>query len=345
MQEIVSNPRVESDRCMIVAEVAQAHDGSLGMAHAYIDAAARAGADAIKFQAHLAAEESTPDEPWRVKFSPQDATRYDYWERIQFTPEQWAGLRAHADGAGVRFLCSPFSLAAVDLLRGVGVHAWKVASGEVSNLPMLDAMLRTGLPVILSSGMSSYRELDAAVARVRAAGSDLVVMQCTSEYPCPPEKVGLNLVTELHDRYGCKTGLSDHSGTIFAGLAARMLGISVLEVHVTFSRAMFGPDVPASITFDELRELARGMRFIETALAHPVNKDEIATEKAELRRIFGKSIVAAEDLAAGTLLAEPHLALRKPGTGLPPGELPSVLGRRLRRPVQRNERLQREDIE
>jgi N,N'-diacetyllegionaminate synthase len=345
MQEVVSNPRLESDRCMIVAEVAQAHDGSLGMAHAYIDAAARAGADAIKFQAHIAAEESTPDEPWRVKFSPQDATRYDYWERIQFTPEQWAGLKAHADDAGVRFLCSPFSLAAVDLLRGVGVHAWKVASGEVSNLPMLDAMLRTGLPVILSSGMSSYGELDAAVARVRAAGSDLVVMQCTSEYPCPPEKVGLNLVTELHDRYGCKTGLSDHSGTIFAGLAARMLGISVLEIHVTFSRAMFGPDVSASITFDELRELARGMRFIETALAHPLNKDEIATEKAELRRIFGKSIVAAEDLAAGTLLAETHLALRKPGTGLPPGELPSVLGRRLRRPVQRNERLQRDDIE
>jgi len=330
---------------MIVAEVAQAHDGSLGMAHAYIDAAARAGADAIKFQAHIAAEESTPDEPWRVKFSPQDATRYDYWERIQFTPEQWAGLKAHADGAGIKFLCSPFSLAAVDLLRSVGVHAWKVASGEVSNVPMLDAMLRTGLPVILSSGMSSYGELDAAVARVRAAGSDLVVMQCTTEYPCPPEKVGLNLVTELHDRYGCKTGLSDHSGTIFAGLAARMLGISVLEVHVTFSRAMFGPDVPASVTFDELRELARGMRFIETALAHPLNKDEIATEKAELRRIFGKSIVAAADLAARTLLPETHLALRKPGTGLPPGELPSVLGRRLRRPVQRNERLQREDIE
>jgi N,N'-diacetyllegionaminate synthase len=201
------------------------------------------------------------------------------------------------------------------------------------------------LPVILSSGMSSYEELDAAVARVRAAGSDLVVMQCTSEYPCPPEKVGLNLVTELHDRYRCKTVLSDHSGTIFAGLAARMLGISVLEVHVTFSREMFGPDVPASITFEELRELARGMRFIETALAHPLDKNTIATEKAEMRRMFGKSIVAAEDLAAGTLLAEQHLALRKPGTGLPPGELPSVVGRRLRRPVYRNERLQREDVE
>jgi N,N'-diacetyllegionaminate synthase len=345
MQKVLSNPGSESDRCLIVAEVAQAHDGSLGTAHAYIDAAAGAGADAIKFQAHIAAEESTPDEPWRVKFSPQDATRYAYWERIQFTPEQWAGLKRHADDAGVKFLCSPFSLAAVDLLRRVGVHAWKVASGEVSNLPMLDAMLRTGLPVFLSSGMSSYEELDAAVARGQAAGSDLVVMQCTSEYPCPPEKVGLNLVTELHDRYGCRTGLSDHSGTIFAGLAARMLGISVLEIHVTFSRAMFGPDVPASITFEELRELARGMRFIETALAHPLNKDEIATEKAEMRRMFGRSIVAAEDLAAGTLLAEQHLALRKPGTGLPPGELPSVVGRTLRRAVQRNERLQREDVE
>ena len=332
-------------RCMIVAEVAQSHDGSLGMAHAFVDAAARAGADAIKFQAHIAAEESTPDEPWRVKFSPQDETRYEYWERMQFSEEQWAGLKEHADRAGIKFLCSPFSMAAVDMLRRVGVHAWKVASGEVGNAPMLDAMLETRLPIILSSGMSSYAELDAAVARVKAAGSDLVVLQCTSEYPCPPEKVGLNLITELQQRYGCAAGLSDHSGTIFAGLAARVLGIEVLEIHVAFSREMFGPDVPASIMFEELRELVRGIRFIESALSHPLKKDDVAAEKAEMRRIFGKSIVAASDLAVGTVLEQGHLALRKPGTGLPPGELPAVVGRTLRRAMKRNQRLQIEDLE
>jgi N-acetylneuraminate synthase len=330
---------------MIVAEVAQSHDGSLGMAHAFVDAVARSGADAIKFQAHIAAEESTPDEPWRVKFSPQDATRYEYWERMQFSEEQWAGLKAHADRAGIKFLCSPFSMAAVDMLRRVGVHTWKVASGEVGNVPLLDAMLETGLPIVLSSGLSSYAELDAAVARVKAGGAELVVLQCTSEYPCPPEKVGLNLITELRERYGCATGLSDHSGTVFAGLAARVLGIEMLEIHVAFSREMFGPDVPASVTFEELRELVRGIRFIESALAHPLKKDEVAAEKAEMRRIFGKSIVATSDLPAGTVLAPGHLALRKPGTGLTPGELPAVVGRTLRHAIKRNQRLQIEDLE
>src|SRR5262245_60624614 len=119
--------------CWIVAEVAQAHDGSLGMAHAYIDAIGNAGADAVKFQTHIAAAESTPNEPWRVKFSPQDATRYDYWKRMEFTEEQWHGLKKHAVECGLEFLSSPFSVEAVDLLTRVGVAAWKVASGEINN--------------------------------------------------------------------------------------------------------------------------------------------------------------------------------------------------------------------
>ena len=124
--------------CLIIAEVAQAHDGSLGTAHAFIDAIAGAGADAVKFQTHIAAAESTPDEPWRVKFSPQDATRFDYWKRMEFTEEQWKGLKQHADECELIFLSSPFSFEAVDLLDRVGVAAWKVPSGETANAPMLD---------------------------------------------------------------------------------------------------------------------------------------------------------------------------------------------------------------
>ncbi|MCZ6674123.1 MAG: N-acetylneuraminate synthase family protein, partial [Verrucomicrobia bacterium] len=126
--------------CIIIGEVAQGHDGSLGMAHAFIEAIARAGADAVKFQTHVAAAESTPAEPWRVKFSPQDATRYQYWERMEFTEEQWCGLKKHADEKGLLFLSSPFSLQAIDLLARAGVAAWKVASGEVSSLPLLHRM-------------------------------------------------------------------------------------------------------------------------------------------------------------------------------------------------------------
>ena len=242
-------------RCLVIGEVAQAHDGSLGLAHAYIDAIADAGADAVKFQTHIAAAESTPGEPWRVRFSKQDSSRYDYWKRMEFTEEQWSGLKRHADDRGIRFLSSPFSMEAVELLVRVGVAAWKIASGEVANAPMLERVARTGLPVFLSTGMSSLAEVDEAVELLRSLGVTPVVMQCTTAYPCPPERVGLNLIPALRARYGGGVGLSDHSGTIFAGLAAATLGIDVLEVHITMSRQMFGPDVPASITTEELYRL------------------------------------------------------------------------------------------
>ena len=241
--------------CTIIAEVSQAHDGSLGMAHAFIDAAAAAGADAVKFQTHIAHAESTPAEPWRASFSSQDATRLDYWRRMEFRPEQWQGLREHAARRGLLFLSSPFSLEAVELLERLGVAGWKIASGEINHFALLDATAATGRPVMLSTGMSPLAEVDAAVERVRSHGVPLAVLQCTSLYPCPPELVGLNLIPEFRARYGCAVGLSDHSATIYPGLAAAALGIEVLEVHITLSREMFGPDVVASVTTAELRQL------------------------------------------------------------------------------------------
>lgn len=178
----------EEGKTVVVGEVAQAHDGSLGTAHAFIDAIAAAGADAVKFQTHIAAAESTPSEPWRVRFSRQDDTRYDYWKRMEFTEEQWVGLRQHAQERGLLFLSSPFSMEAVDLLIRVGVSAWKVASGEMNNREMLRRMAVSGVPVILSSGMSPLAEVDAAVEEMRANSATFAVLQCTSAYPCPAEK-------------------------------------------------------------------------------------------------------------------------------------------------------------
>ena len=180
--------------CMIVAEVAQAHDGSLGTAHAYIDAIAKAGADAVKFQTHIAAAESTPAETFRVRFSPQDATRIDYWRRLEFTREQWRGLSDHAKQAGLIFLSTPFSSEAVELLQALDVPAWKVGSGELTNLPLLEQMALTGKTMLLSSGMASWKELDEAVAVRRKAAAPVAVLQCTTAYPCPPERIGLNVV-------------------------------------------------------------------------------------------------------------------------------------------------------
>ncbi|HET9530015.1 MAG TPA: N-acetylneuraminate synthase family protein [Blastocatellia bacterium] len=332
-------------RCLIIGEVAQAHDGSLGMAHAFIDAIASAGADAVKFQTHIAAAESTPNEPWRVKFSRQDATRYDYWKRMEFTEEQWLGLKKHADERGLIFLSSPFSVEAVGLLTRVGVAAWKIASGEVSNTPMFERISATRLPILISTGMSSMSEIDSAVERVLAKGLPLAVLQCTSAYPCPPEKVGLNMISLFRDRYGCAAGLSDHSGTIYPGLAAAALGIEALEVHVTFSREMFGPDVIASITTSELRQLVEGIRFIEKMTANPVDKNLLAEETAPLRNLFTKSVVACRDLPAGTLLRAEHLAVKKPGTGIPADHIDEVIGRRLKHEVRRDEMLRVESLE
>lgn len=331
--------------CLIVAEVAQAHDGSLGMAHTYIDAVAEAGADAIKFQTHIAAAESTPAEPWRVKFSMQDTTRYDYWKRMEFTEEQWAGLKKHADERGVKFLSSPFSVEAVELLTRVGVAAWKVASGEVGNIPMFERMMTTGLPFLISTGMSPLSEIDEAVKLVKDKGRSVTVLQCTSIYPCPPEKVGLNLIPFFRGRYDCPVGLSDHSGTIYPGLAAAMLGIEALEVHVTLSREMFGPDVPASITTRELKQMVEGVRFIEKMNAHPIDKDTASAEMEVLRDLFTKSVVARVDLPAGTILREEHLALKKPGTGMPPDRMRELINRRVKRPLPADSQIRSQDIE
>jgi N-acetylneuraminate synthase len=328
-----------------VGEVAQAHDGSLDMAHAHIDAVAATGADAVKFQTHIAGAESTPGEPWRVRFSVQDETRYAYWRRMEFTEEQWRGLQRHATDRGLLFLSSPFSIEAVELLTRVGVAAWKVASGEVANSPMLDRMAATGLPFILSTGMSRLDEIDSAVARIQARGLLLTVLQCTSIYPCPAEQVGLNLIPLLHDRYGCPIGLSDHSGTVYPGLAAVTLGAEVLEVHVTLSREMFGPDVTASVTTGELRQLVEGVRFIEAMQAHPVEKDGLANTLAPVRNAFTKSVVARVDLPVGTVLKAGHLTAKKPGTGIPAARLEELVGAQLRLSVRADQVLTEADIE
>jgi N-acetylneuraminate synthase len=331
--------------CLIVAEVAQAHEGSLGMAHAFIDAAAKSGADAVKFQVHIAEAESTPDEPWRVNFSIQDRTRYDYWRRMEFNADQWVGLKQHAEEKGLLFLASPFSIEAANLLERIGTKIWKVASGEVTNTPLLDYMVRTGLPILLSTGMCTMEEIDRAVASVQKVHKNLIVMQCTTEYPCPPERVGLNLLKTFAERYGCETGLSDHSGTIFPSLAAITLGARVVEVHVTFSREMFGPDIKASITFEELAQLAQGARFIERALSSPVSKDEDARLTESVRVGFRKSIVARKNLTAGSVLTLDDMAFKKPGKGIAPNRYLELVGKVIKRDIAANELISESDIE
>lgn len=331
--------------CLIIGEVAQAHDGSLSLAHAFIDAIANAGADAVKFQTHIADAESTPDEPWRIKFSLQDISRYDYWRRMEFTKDQWYSLAEHANSRGLLFLSSPFSITAARLLQKVGVAAWKVASGEITNWPMLDCMAESGLPFLLSTGMSPIEEIDTSVNWFKVRNLPFLVFQCTTSYPCPPEKVGLNMLPFFKERYNCPIGLSDHSGTIFPGLAATTLGIQALEVHVTLSREMSGPDVHASVTTRELKQLVEGVHFIEKMCIQPVDKNQMAVDMIPLRNLFTKSLVADIDLKSGTILRKEFLAAKKPGTGIPISRLNEFIGRKLIRDIAANEQLLETDVE
>ena len=331
--------------CFLVAEVAQAHDGSLGAAHAYIDAAADAGADAVKFQTHIAQAESTLDEQFRVQFSQQDKTRYDYWRRMEFSPEQWAGLAGHARERKLIFLSSAFSVAAVELLKNLGMAAWKVGSGEVATRDLLDAILTTGRPILLSTGMSTYAEIAEVTARIRAKGVEFALFQCTTRYPVSLDEVGLNVMGELRTRFNCPTGLSDHSGTVYPALAAMAQGADMIEVHIVFDKRMFGPDTPASLTIEEFRRVAKARDAFARMLAHPVDKDGIAGDLAATRALFGKSVALARSLPAGTVLARDMLTVKKPGTGIPAAEIDSLVGRRLKRDADAQRLLSRDDID
>jgi N-acetylneuraminate synthase len=315
------------------------------MAHAFIDAAADAGADAVKFQTHLAAEESTFDEPFRVQFSAQDRTRFDYWRRMEFAPDQWRALAAHANERGIIFLSSAFSTAAIDLLKQIGVPAWKIGSGEFSSPDIWEAMVATGLPILFSTGMAAYAEIDKAVTLFRARPVAYALLQCTSAYPSPLEEIGLNVIAELKQRYHCPVGLSDHSGKVFPALAALARGADIVEVHVVFDRKMFGPDVRASLTFEELRMLCAMRDAVTTMDSHPVDKDAMAERLAPIRSIFGRSLAPVRFLPAGTVLAPSMLAPKKPGGGIPPEALGQVAGRRLARDISPYHILRWSDIE
>ena len=325
----------------IIAEIGSVHDGSFGNALRLIDAAVDAGADTVKFQTHVAEAESLPNAPAPAYFS--DEPRVEYFKRTSFTPKQWKQLARHAESCGINFLSSPFAEEAVDLLEDIGVTAYKVPSGEVTNVPLLERIAATGKPVLLSSGVSDWTELDRAVDVIKTR-SDLTVMQCTSAYPCPPEKVGLNVIGELRRRYGLPVGFSDHTLGFAAPFAAAALGATVIEKHFTFSRLMYGSDAKHSMEPADFRVLSSGLREIWRMNAAPVDKSD-NSPYAEMKRIFQKSIVTAHALPAGSVLTREMLAFKKPGDGIPAAEYESLLGRRVRAALPADHQFSRQDFE
>lgn len=329
----------------LIAEIAQAHDGSLGILHSYIDAVAKTGVQAIKFQMHIAEAESSIHEPFRVKFSKEDATRYDYWKRMEFSLEQWKEIKKHCDEVGLDFICSPFSNMAVDWLEEVGVQTYKVGSGEVNNLLLLEKIVQTRKPIIISSGMSSFSELDETINFLKGKNAKFSILQCTTAYPTKPEQFGLNVINELKERYQVSVGFSDHSAKIATGIAAVALGAEILEFHVVFNRSMFGPDAIASLTLEETKQLVEAVNEVYTAQNSPINKNNIDAFK-ELKSIFEKSLAINKDLPKGHTITFADLESKKPsGFGISAKEFNNVIDKKLTNNKTKWDFLNEEDLE
>ena len=318
---------------LVIAEIGNNHDGSMGQAKAMIEAAAEAGADAVKFQTHIAEAEMLPSTPTPPHF---DEPRFEFTQRMELTLAQHADLKALAEESGLIFFSSPFSIEAVELLEQVGVPLYKLASGEVTNPPLIERIAATRRPVLVSTGMSGLEEVDRATAILREAGSPFLVMQCTSTYPCPPEQVNLRAMETLAERFDCLVGLSDHTPDVNTSIAAVALGAVAVEKHFTLSHRLYGPDHHASLEPADLARLVKGVREVEAALGSGEKERDPGLDPA--RATFEKSIVAATAIAAGATIEREMLTTKRPGNGIPAVKLGEVVGRRAGRWLRRGRR-------
>jgi len=328
----------------IIAEIAQAHEGSLELALAYIDALSKTGVDAVKFQVHIAEAESSIHEPFRIKFS-DDKTRYDYWKRMEFSLEEWRILKARCESQNMEFLASPFSNAAVDLLEKVGVKRYKIGSGEVTNFLLIEKISQTGKPIILSSGMSSFSELDETVKFLKHKNIEFSILQCTTAYPTSPVNYGFNMISELKERYTVKVGFSDHSAKVETCIAAAALGAEILEFHAIFNRNSTGPDASSSLEIEEIQSLVKSVRNISLALNNPIDKNDNSQFKI-LKDIFEKSLAINKDLLEGHIIKYEDLEAKKPkGFGMDASKFQAVIGKRINSSMKQWDFLTKENLE
>lgn len=329
----------------IIAEIGQSHEGSLGLAHSYIDALAETGVDAIKFQTHIAEAESSEFEPFRVKFSYEDETRFDYWKRMEFSEDQWKGLKEHCEQKGVEFMSSPFSNCAVDLLERIGIKRYKIGSGEVNNYVLLEKIGRTGKPLILSSGLSSYDEIEKTISFLQPFGNEISLLQCTTAYPTRSGEWGLKLIPELKKRFNIPIGFSDHSSKIHPCIAAVALGAEIIEFHAVFNTKMFGPDSKASLEIDHIGSLVTAIREIDNDFTTSQSKD-IDDQKLSLKNIFEKSLSINRDMKKGDVLTFEDLETKKPkGYGISASDYRIVIGRSLNKDIMAHNFLTNNDLQ
>lgn len=310
----------------LIAEIGQAHDGSLGIAHSLIDSLSKTGVNAVKFQMHIAEYESSEFEPFRINFSYEDKTRYDYWKRMEFTFEQWQGLKDHCESCGLEFLASPFSNKAVDILEDLSVKRYKIGSGEVSNFLLLEKIARTNKPVILSSGLTSVEELEDSYNFLKERNIETSILKCTTSYPTSPGEWCLNEIPKFLEKFNTKIGYSDHSGKIHPLIAAKILGASIFEFHVTFDKEMFGPDSKASLTINQVKQLVQSLKEIDHDKNYPIKKN-----LSNLKIIFGKSLSVNKNLDKNHIISFDDLESKKPAQkGIDTNNFINIIGQKLK---------------
>ncbi len=315
--------------CLIVAEAGVNHNGSLEVAKRLVDEAVSAGADVVKFQCFKAerlASSFAPKADYQVSTTGSEESQLDMLRRLELSPGAQKELMSYCQERGVVFLSTPFDEGSADFLEELGVLAFKIPSGEITNHAFLRHVAQKKKSMIVSTGMSSLREVEAAVQTIKDAGSPpLILLHCVSNYPADPAQANLRVMETMRMAFNVPVGYSDHTMGITVALAAVALGACVIEKHFTLDRSLPGPDHRASLQPDELAELVRGIRMVEASLGH--GRKEPAASEAGTAAVARKSLVACRDIPAGTSLTEECIAIKRPGTGLPPSMLSSLLGR------------------
>ena len=320
------------DKVFIIAEAGVNHNGSLERAIHMVDTAVKAGADAVKFQTFKANNLATKNAikaDYQEKTSPEYEFQFNMLKKLELSADAHLKIIAECRSKGIEFLSSPFDIESIDLLKSLGIKRWKIPSGEITNLPYLRKIASFGQKIILSTGMADMEEIKAALAVFAHAGLSLdkiTLLHCNTEYPTPMKDVNLKAMCTIKDSFpGIKAGYSDHTMGIEVPIAAVAMGASVIEKHFTLDRKLPGPDHQASLLPDELAEMIRCIRNIESALGNGLKKPT----KSELKNIFAarKSIVAACHIAAGEIFTEDNLMAKRPGTGISPMKWDFILGR------------------
>ena len=317
--------------CLIIAEAGVNHNGDMHLAHQLIDAASEAGADAVKFQSFVTEELITPEAPkaeYQVETTGEPGSQYKMLKGLELSADEQAELKAHCEQMGILYLCTPYENTSVGMLDRMGVVAFKIASTDTTNLPLLRYVASKGRPVILSTGMSTLGEVEQAVNTLRAGGLDdkIVILHCTSEYPAPVREANLRAILTMQQAFGCPVGFSDHTPGLGASPWAVAVGACVIEKHFTLDRNMVGPDHRASLEPDELSALVRTVRDVEAALGNGMKRP--MPSELPNKPLMQKSLVARRGIRAGDTITSDDLTCKRPGFGLAPAWFDRVVGKR-----------------